>query len=341
MAWQAILIDVYSSREGAMKSLVVEGGSEDIAISVRVEGEDGAPLILCVHGWPELWYSWRHQMAFFAERGYRVAAMDVRGYGQSSKPEAVAAYTLRQLAGDVAAVAKALAPNPVILFGHDWGAPIAYNTALLYPELVRAVAGLSVPFTPWSETSLLTLMASIYEDRFFYINYFQKPRVPEQELEQDIGVSLRKIYHSFSGSSLPDDWLKPKALDSGLLDHMPDPKPFPGWLSERDLQVYIDAFSSGGFSGPLNRYRAVEIDHADFAGYRSRHLSMPVCFIGGERDAIRHYVPGVDGYARPGAACDDFRGATLIPGAGHWIQQEAPQQTNSALWRFLEGLQAG
>lgn len=321
-----------------MKSLVVGGGSDEIAIRVTIAGEEGAPLILCVHGWPELWYSWRHQMAFFTERGYRVAAMDVRGYGESSKPDAIEAYTLKQLAGDVVAVAKALSPEPVILFGHDWGAPIAYNTALLYPDAIRAVAGLSVPFTPWSETSLLTLMASIYEDRFFYINYFQKPLVPEQELEEDIGVSLRKIYHAFSGNSPSDDWLKPKSLDRGLLDHMLDPKPFPDWLSQEDMQVYIDAFASGGFTGPLNRYRAVELDHADFSDYRNRHLPMPVCFIGGELDAIRDYVPGVDGYANPGAGCDDFRGTTLISGAGHWLQQEAPDETNSALLRFLEGL---
>jgi len=321
-----------------MKSLVVKGASGDIEISVRVEGEDAAPLILCVHGWPELWYSWRHQMAYFAKRGYRVAAMDVRGYGDSSKPDAIEAYTLQQLAADVAAVAKALDPKPVILFGHDWGAPITYSTALLYPDAVRGVAGLSVPFTPWSENSLVAIIKSIYKDRFFYMNYFQNPEAPERELETDIGAALRKIYYAFSGDSPADDWLKPKALDDGLLDHLVDPRPFPDWLSERDLQVYIDAFESGGFKGPINRYRALEMDFADFADYRNVHLPMPVCFIGGEKDAIRDYVPGVDGYAKPAVGCDDFRGSTLIPGVGHWVQQEAPEETNRALLQFLEGL---
>lgn len=322
-----------------MKRLVVGGGSEGIEISVRIEGEEDAPLILCVHGWPELWYSWRHQMKYFAERGYRVAAMDVRGYGQSAKPAAIEAYTLSQLAGDVAAVAKALDPNPAILFGHDWGAPITYNTALLYPDAIKAVAGLSVPFTPWSENSLLAMMKLIYEDRFFYINYFQQAVVPEREMEKDVGVTLRKIYHSLSGNSPADDWLKPKPLDNGLLDQLLDPKPFPDWLSEQDLQVYIDAFANGGFRGPLNRYRALEMDYTDFSRYRDRHLSMPVCFIGGELDAVRDYVPGADGYADPGVGCDDFRGSTLIPGVGHWVQQEAPEETNRALLRFLEGVQ--
>jgi pimeloyl-ACP methyl ester carboxylesterase len=277
-------------------------------------------------------------MAYFAKRGYRVAAMDVRGYGESSKPGAIEAYTLKQLAGDVVAVAKTLDPNPVILFGHDWGAPIVYAAALLYPEAIKAVAGLSVPFTPWSENSMLAVITSIYQDRFFYIKYFQQPQVPELEAEADVGITLRKIYYSMSGNSPADDWLKSKALDDGLLDHLVDPQPFPDWLPVQDLEVYIDAFERGGFTGPFNRYRAVDIDHSDFSGYRNVKLSMPVCFIGGEADSIRNYVPGVDGYADPGAGCEDFRGSTLIPGAGHWIQQEAPEETNRALLQFLHGL---
>ena len=161
---------------------------------------------------------------------------------------------------------------------------------------------------------MLAVMTSIYQDRFFYIKYFQQPEVPEQEAEVDVGITLRKIYYSLSGNSPADDWLKPKALDDGLLDHLVDPQPFPDWLSVQDLAVYVDAFESGGFTGPFNRYRAVGIDHTDFSGYRNVKLSMPVCFIGGEADSIDNYVPGVDGYAKPAVGCDDFRGSTLIPG---------------------------
>jgi pimeloyl-ACP methyl ester carboxylesterase len=164
--WIFPKVNYNNELEKTMKTLVVNGAREGISISVKVEGDDNAPLILCVHGWPELWYSWRHQMTYFAERGYRVAAMDVRGYGESSKPAAIDAYTLKQLAGDVAAVAKALDPNPVILFGHDWGAPVVHNTGLLYPGLIRGIAGLSVPFTPWSQNSLPAVLESTYADRF-------------------------------------------------------------------------------------------------------------------------------------------------------------------------------
>jgi pimeloyl-ACP methyl ester carboxylesterase len=282
-----------------MKNLMVKTDDEEIVISVKVEGDDNAPLILCVHGWPELWYSWRHQMEFFSKQGYRVAAMDVRGYGESSKPAAIEAYSLKRLAGDVAAVARALDPEPVILFGHDWGAPIVHNTTLLYPHAIKGVAGLSVPFTPWGDASLVTALKSIYEDRFFYMNYFRRPAVPEQEAEADVGVTLREIYYSMSGNTPVEEWLKPKSLEDGLLDQLTDPAPFPDWLSPQGLEVYIEAFEKGGFQGPFNRYRALEIDHGDFS---------------------------------------DFRGSTLIPSMGHWIQQEAPEETNRALMAFLTGL---
>ncbi|MFU8815390.1 MAG: alpha/beta fold hydrolase [Pseudomonadales bacterium] len=312
----------------------VEHGEQRLHVAI-----DGAgPLILCVHGWPELWYSWRHQLAHFAARGYTVAALDVRGYGGSSKPHPIDAYTMRELAGDVAAVARALSDEPVVLFGHDWGAPIVWNTALLHPETVRAVAGLSVPYVPAGEVSGLDLMAQLYAGRFFYQLYFQREGVAETELEADVRTALRKIYYTLSGDAPLDAWIAPKPIDARLLDGMTDPQPFPGWLISADLEVFVEAFARGGFRGPINRYRAQRIDFAELAPIRGRHVSQPACFIGGERDVVRHFVPGLDLYADAGAGCDDFRGSTLIPGAGHWVQQEAPEAVNAALDRFLARL---
>ncbi len=316
-----------------MKRMVKTDGGE---IAVHVKGE--GPVILCVHGWPEHSWSWRHQVNFFADRGYQVAAMDVRGYGDSLKPTEIADYTLRNLAGDVASVARALSDDPVILFGHDWGAPIVYTTTLLHPDRVRAVAGLSVPYLPAGEVSLLDLARQVYADRFFYMTYFQAPDVVEAELGADVGSALRKIYFSLSGNAPLNDWLKQKALTAGLLDGMVDPNPFPAWLSDGDLAVYVDSFEKGGFRGPINRYRAMDIDHEDLTELRDRLLEVPTCFIGGERDSIRNYFDGMDLYADTGAGCADFRGSTIIADAGHWIQQEAPDATNEALARFLEGL---
>jgi pimeloyl-ACP methyl ester carboxylesterase len=317
-----------------MEFITVRSGEVDLNVAVAGKG----PLILCVHGWPELWYSWRHQLRHFAERGYTVAAMDVRGYGGSSRPQAVEAYALRRLADDVAAVTKRLGGGKAILFGHDWGAPIVWTTALLHPTMITAVAGLSVPFIPVSDTPFITLAKQIYADRFFYQNYFQAEGIAEAELEADIPASLRKIYFVLSGDAPPDTWLVHKPVDAELLDGMVDPQPFPAWMSADDLKVYADAFGRNGFRGPLNRYRAQRFDPAELADIKGKPVTQPSLFLAGERDVIRNFIPGTDLFADAGAACTDFRGTVIIPRVGHWVQQEAPVETNAALERFLDGL---
>jgi len=309
---------------------------DGVSLEVKVTGQ--GPLILCVHGWPELWYSWRHQMTYFAARGYQVAAINVRGYGGSSHPITVDQYTQTELSADIQAVATALSDDPVILFGHDWGAPQVYTTALRFPEQVRGVAGLSVPFIPPSEGSTLDLWAALYPDRFFYQTYFQQPGVVETELGQDVGASLRKIYYALSGDAPLNEWLKDKPKDAGLLDDLTDPDPYPGWMTAADLAVYIAAFERAGFVGPTHRYRAQALDAQQLPEIRGKALQPPSTFIGGSRDPVRSFFPGGDLYADPGEHCAAFRGATIIEGAGHWVQQEAPEQTNAALKAFLDSL---
>lgn len=317
-----------------MDFVTVKNGAVELNVAVSGSG----PLIVCVHGFPELWYSWRHQMTYFAARGFRVAALDVRGYGGSSKPKEIPAYTLRQLASDVVAVIDQLGDGPAILFGHDWGAPIVWHTALLHPDEISAVAGLSVPFRPRGPAPFIELVRPVYKGRFFYQIYFQQEGVAESELEVDIPVSLRKTYFALSGEAPHNKWLEPKLENARLLDGLVDPQPFPGWMSERDLAVYVDAFRAGGFRGPLNRYRAQGLDFADLAELTGRGITQPSAFIAGERDPVRAFVPGMDLYAEPGIACSDFRGSTIIPGIGHWVQQEAPSETNVALEAFVRGL---
>jgi pimeloyl-ACP methyl ester carboxylesterase len=308
----------------------------DITLNAAVAGK--GPLILCVHGWPELWYSWRHQLDHFADRGYMVAAMDVRGYGGSSRPHAVEAYTLRSLAGDVAAVTRHLGQGSAILFGHDWGAPIVWTTALLYPDMITAVAGLSVPYIPVSNVAFSELAKAIYADQFFYQTYFQAEGVAEAELEADIPASLRKLYFIGSGEAPLNAWLARKPVDARLFDGMAEPQSDPDWMSAADIAIYAEAFRNGGFRGPLNRYRAQRFDPAELTDIAGRPMTQPSAFIAGERDPVRSFIPGADLYADPGAACSDFRGATIIPRVGHWVQQEAPAETNAALDAFLQGL---
>jgi pimeloyl-ACP methyl ester carboxylesterase len=310
--------------------------NRDVSLNVAVAGN--GPLILCVHGWPELSYSWRHQQAYFAARGYTVAAMDVRGYGGSSKPDPIAEYTMRKLASDVAAVIDALGNGKAILFGHDWGAPIVWNSAMLYPDKVTAVAGLSVPHMPVGGVSFLTAARAIYADKFFYQLYFQAEGVVEAEFGADLRAALRKTYFSISGDAPADLMLTAKPADANFLDGLIDPETFPAWMTDADMQHYIDAFAAGGMRGPFNRYRAQDLDFAEIGDLAGRHIAQPSFFVAGDRDPVRRFLPGMDLYAAAGAAYDDFRGSVILPGIGHWVQQEAPEATNAALAGFLGGL---
>lgn len=318
----------------ALQRRSVHSGAHELSVLVAGAG----PLIVCVHGWPELASSWQHQIAYFAARGHRVAALDVRGYGGSSKPRAVAEYTLRALASDIVAVLDALGEGEAVVFGHDWGAPIAWHTSLLYPARIRAVALLSVPYAPPGRRSFIDHVRAAYGDRFFYQAYFEEEGRAEAELEADTAASLRKIYHALSGSAPLNEWLKARPAGARLMDDLADPARHPAWMSEAEFGARVRAFESGGFRGPLNRYRAQAPDVHELSGHVGQRLAQPSCFVAGERDMIRAMVPGLDLYADPGAACSDFRGSTLITGAGHWVHQEAPDEVNRALGDFVDSL---
>jgi len=312
--------------------LFVENG--DVTLRVEVTGE--GPVILCVPGWPELGSSWRHQVAHFSERGHRVATLDVRGYGGSSAPAEIERYTLRELAGDVAAVAAALDDGPVVLFGHDWGAPIAWTTAVRHPDRVRAVAGLSVPYSPPMALSLLDILDQVYADRFFYMLYFQTPGVAEAAFGADLRAALKRIYFSISGDAPVNALLIDAPRDADMLSSLPEPPEGPlSFLPDADLDRIVATFERTGMTGAFNRYRAIPFDVETSEELTGATVDQPSCFIAGTRDPVRAMLPGADLYADPGSSCTDFRGSTLIEGAGHWVQQEAPVAVNAALDGFL------
>lgn len=316
-----------------MERFTVQNG--DVELSVLADGPTDSPdlPILCVHGWPELAWSWRHQIEHFASLGRRIAALDVRGYGNSSKPGAISAYTMAQLTDDVATVIDALGGR-AILFGHDWGAPIVWQTAVRHPEVVVAVVGLSVPYTPMGEVSFVPLMRKLYAGKFFYQIYFQEPGIAEAEFDADPDA-LAKIYYGISGEGMRAGSLREKGPEDKFLTGMPKPDPLPAWLPAEDLAIYKRAFAEGGWTGPFNRYRAQEIDFAERQSVVGKHVTQPAAFIAGTLDPVRRFIPGHDAYAEAGRACDDFRGTTLINGAGHWVQQEAPTEVNAALEKFV------
>jgi pimeloyl-ACP methyl ester carboxylesterase len=310
---------------------------ETNGISVRAVVEGSGPLCILVHGWPESWYSWRHQIDPLVSAGYRVCVPDVRGYGGSDKPAAIEAYDMRQLTSDVAGLVDALGEKDAILMGHDWGAPIVWATSVLHREKVRAVIGLSVPHLGRGPMSSIDLWRQIYKDRFFYQLYFQEPGVAERELEADVRTALRKIYFAASGDLAKDDasLLSPKPPNATLLEGLTDPDPFPAWLTDEDIDYYVGEFERSGFRGPLNRYRTQERDWADLPELGERKVSQPALFVAGERDPVLHFVPGVRLLDLMDSRYEDLRGKIVIEGAGHWIQQERPEQVNRAILAFL------
>ncbi len=304
-------------------------------ITVRAAVEGTGPLVIMVHGWPELWYSWRHQIRPVAAAGFKVVAPDVRGYGGSDKPHPVEAYDMRELTADVVGLIDALGAEKAILVGHDWGARICSNTAALHPERVAALVCLSVPHSRRGARSMIDVWKQLYAEKFFYQLYFQEEGVAEAELEADLRTALKKIYYWGTGAPEAVQAMAAKGADEPLLLGLPLPDPFPAWLTDEDLDYYVEAFARGGFRGPLNRYRAQQRDWELLPQLAELTVDQPSSFIAGNRDVVLTFIPGYDTFEDTGADCTDFRGATIIDGAGHWIQQEAPDPVNRALLDFL------
>jgi pimeloyl-ACP methyl ester carboxylesterase len=298
-----------------------------------VEGE--GPLAILVHGWPESWYSWRHQIGPLRDAGYRVVVPDVRGYGGSDKPQPVEAYDMASLIGDVLGLIDHFGEKQAVLVGHDWGAPIVWNTTALHPDRVRAVAALSVPYSPRGKISSIELWRKIYAGRFFYQLYFQEPGVAEAEFEADVRTALRKLYFAGSGNYERGMFRADKASQARMLDALPDPEVFPAWLGAADLDYFVGEFERSGFRGPLNRYRNQQRDWEQLTALTGARITRPTCFIAGSRDGVLRFVPDVDLVENMKRWVDDLRICELIEGAGHWIQQERPQRVNELLLEFL------
>ena len=311
---------------------------ETNGIRLRVAVAGKGPLVILVHGWPESWFSWRHQISALVQAGYRVAAPDVRGYGGSDKPASIDAYAIKDISADIAGLVDALGERQAILIGHDWGAPIVWNTTLFFPEKVRAVAGLSVPHLGRGPAPRIELFKKIYKDTFFYQLYFQQPGVADAELEADVRSTLRKIYYWISGEGIRAGMVRRKQPDAKLLDGLVDPDPFPDWLTTADLDYYVGEFERSGFRGPLNRYRTAEIDFAQQQAIADRRIEQPAAFIAGSLDPVLAFVPGVDPIALMRKHVSDLRLVRILEGAGHWVQQERAAEVNAALLEFLKGL---
>ncbi|MBM4266245.1 MAG: alpha/beta hydrolase [Deltaproteobacteria bacterium] len=313
----------------------------DLSMHVAEAGE--GPLVLLCHGFPECWYSWRHQLVALAAAGYHAVAPDMRGYGKSDAPAAVESYTMMHLVGDMTGLLAALGESQAVIVGHDWGSLVAWSAALLRPDRFRAVVGMSVPFLPRLPVRPTTMMKALAGDRFLYILYFQEPGTAEAELDPRAREMMRGMLFTASGSIDASHYKKAANLPktAKFLDAMAQPDRLPAWLREEDLEVYVAEFERTGFRGGLNWYRNFDRNWELLAPFADLRIRVPALFVGGLRDAVVT-GPELAGESPTvqmlGAFCDDLRGKVLLEGIGHWNQQEAPEQTNAALLEFLGGL---
>ena len=295
------------------------------------------PTVLMIHGFPESWYSWRYQLPALASAGYRAVAMDVRGYGRSCKPACVEDYRMLLNVADVVGVVEALDSDDVTVVGHDWGAPIAWMSALLRPDLFRGVAGLSVPYTaPSRDRSLLAALNTMAApDTEFYMQYFQQPGRAEREIEQDIRSWLLGFYWCASGDIENGPNISVVENGSQLRDKFVYPQQMPEWMSEADLDVYTREFEYSGFFGPLCRYRNLHRDWEDLAAMAHQPITIPAMFIGGERDGPT--IWGSAAIARFEQSLPQLHSSQILPGCGHWVQQERARRHQSVAAEVPEG----
>jgi pimeloyl-ACP methyl ester carboxylesterase len=334
-----------------------------------VEAGSG-PLVLFCHGFPESWYSWRHQLSALADAGFRAVAMDMRGYGRSGKPAAVSDYRITELVDDCVGVVHALGADTAVVIGHDWGAPVAWTAAWTRPDVFRAVAGLSVVFggrglmglpgDPLGERRPSLVEREIAgPDLLFYQEHFCSER-GSAEWRGDVAKLMRRALYGLSASAplrpqlagppmdgdltrLPDEAILAftrsamcRPLGKGLLDDVPDPETTLGWITDHDIDFYVEEFERTGFEGGLNYYRCVDLNWELLAGFEGRRVSVPSLFVGGDRDVATVWAK--EAIALLPKTQADLRGSHVLRHCGHWIQQEKPAEVNVLLIDFLRGL---
>ncbi|MET9244797.1 alpha/beta hydrolase [Nonomuraea sp. NPDC003709] len=314
------------------RSVSVPGGR------IHVAEQGSGPLVLLVHGFPESWYSWRRQLPALAQAGYRAVALDVRGYGRSSKPATEDSYRMLALVEDNIALLRALGEESAVIIGHDWGSNIAATSALLHPEVFRAVGLLSVPYAPPGGPRPTGVFAQLGGDQEFYVSYFQEPGRAEAEMEPDVRGWLAGFYAALSGETMPGpDAPDPHFVSPGatLRDRFPSGR-LPSWLAEDDLEVYAGEFERTGMTGALNRYRNMDRDWKDLADFNGAPIKQPSLFIGGSLDASTTWMAdAINAYP---ATLPGLVSSHILDGCGHWIQQERPEEVNHLLTEWLTAL---
>jgi pimeloyl-ACP methyl ester carboxylesterase len=310
---------------------------ETNGIRMHVAEAGSGPLVLLLHGFPESWYSWRHQLTALADAGFHAVAPDQRGYGQTDRPEAIESYSILHLVGDIVGLIDALGEEACVVVGHDWGAPVAWHTALFRPDRVRGVVGLSVPYRPRPGSPPLATMRRVLGENFYQI-YFQQPGVAEADLERDVRTTVRYALYGASGQNptVPDMMVRP---GEGFMGNVSIPDQLPDWITQADVDFYATEFQRTGFRGGLNWYRNSDRNWELTAPWAGAQVTPPALYVVGDRDVVYHFPGGGPAMVNNlPKFVPNLKQSVVLEGCGHWTQQERAAEVNNLVIDFLRSL---
>ncbi|WP_027944595.1 alpha/beta fold hydrolase [Amycolatopsis taiwanensis] len=307
-------------------------------IRMRIVEQGNGPAVVLCHGFPGLAYNWRHQLPVLAANGFRAIAPDMRGYGGTDRPDDPREYNRAHTVADMVGLLDALEIDRAVFVGHDFGAALVWDLPQWAPGRVRALIQLSVPRTATSPILPSTAYAKVAAEHFLHLHYFQEPGVADAELDGDPGGFLRRVFWALSGGYRYVDIFAHPSTGNGYLDVLPQAPPLPWpWLSQAELDHYVETFTRTGFTGGLNWYRANDHIWHEKQQRPDEPVTVPVCFITGDKDPVRQ-ITGADSMAQLRARVPGLAEEHLIAGSGHFVQMEAPAEVNRIMLNFLRAL---